>query len=347
MSMQFIDTKRPVRLPIEIVETIIENAWCDTIRTQDYFWGLSFDEKTRWSEMCRRMSRAVAKISKKRWKLHRTFSLVCHQWRKVMLRTSSRHIIIESRIDLEQYRATTAIRQNRERPFFHLVASLGFQDFDSHSYSTSYYWEEVFKLILPIVQNCASSRITFTHYVDAFYEFLDPVFALLKQLPHMRTLYLDWSQLFSRNMMFRLPIPWTLPHITYLRLSHYPPCAGIGQCSGALHAEACVSRYLLCGFPHLTHLHLETPIFLKFLRVPVSLEVLILDIPPSPPFTSMLNWNIGAALNRGFFKRVSEGHRRSIVVLTGLEEPSGWLQVQQVCAAHGILLRRNNVYGIN
>ncbi|OCH94872.1 hypothetical protein OBBRIDRAFT_788870 [Obba rivulosa] len=341
--MPAITKKLPLRLPVELVELIIEDAWYSTARASDYFQKLSMDGSKRWLDVCTNMGKDVAQFSKDRWELHSTLSLVSHQWHEIMHRTSLRHIIIESAIDLLRYNAT--MHMSPKRMHFHLVISLGFEVLHKAGFPSRHDWTDVFRIILPIVRQCTLSRITFVNHIDTSYDFVGSIFSLFSQLPLLRVVHFDWTPSASQSTEFKMPPRLQLPHIVYFRLSHYPACPQLGKCTQDVHEPACISRYLLRGFPKLRQLHLGHPVFLKFLDVPHSLEVLILDVAPNPPFSSMMGWNIGAALNHGLFKRAEdEQPRRRIVVNTGAEEPTGWLQAQQACSGHEILLQRRCMF---
>ena len=145
-----------------------------------------------------------------------------------------------------------------------------------------------------------------------------------------------------------------MPALSSLRLKHIPACECI---PGAManredgHCNACLRSALFDTFPNLRHLHLENPVFLKDLKPPHSIETLTLDAPPlkrivgREPYSSVIDYNIPAALRRGFMCWPKKGNtQRKIVVRAGVDTPYGWASAATACAEANIRLEKVVAY---
>lgn len=99
--------------------------------------------------------------------------------------------------------------------------------------------------------------------------------------------------------------------------------------------------------PALRALHIARPIPLKLLvgLAPPTLERLTLEAPlmehirGRAPFSTVVEYNIAAGLRRGLARRGAAGcGLRTIVVLTGSEEPYGWAPARAACEEYGVEL---------
>ena len=130
------------------------------------------------------------------------------------------------------------------------------------------------------------------------------------------------------------PAPLSLPSVRLLRLKRLPLCS----CALALRC-ACTVPALRTTFPRLAHLHLRAPAFLKRLcgALPRSCATLTLDAPPAAripgrgAYSSLMDYNLGAALRRGLAETV-----RAVVVRSGPEEPFGWAAAREACIEFGV-----------
>ncbi|RPD54452.1 hypothetical protein L226DRAFT_539846 [Lentinus tigrinus ALCF2SS1-7] len=194
------------------------------------------------------------------------------------------------------------------------------------------------------------------------------LFPTLRSFPSLRSVH--FATFFEvLNYANHSAAPPYLPRVTSLRLAHVPIC----ECPSTDwrprradgHLACCLAATLLESFPNLRHLHIESPVFLKTLRPPASVETLTLDAPPvmriqgRQAFSSLIEYNVSAAVRRGFMslspspsgsESESEsvqpdvtderrnGKRRKIVVRTGAEEPFGWVSAKAACDEAGIEL---------
>ena len=99
--------------------------------------------------------------------------------------------------------------------------------------------------------------------------------------------------------------------------------------------------------PALRALHVARPLPLKRLVgvAPPTLERLTLEAPlmehirGRAPFSTVVEYNIAAGLRRGLARHWSgRGGVRTIVVLTGSEEPYGWAPARAACEEYGVEL---------
>ncbi|KAI0688574.1 hypothetical protein C8T65DRAFT_118974 [Cerioporus squamosus] len=179
------------------------------------------------------------------------------------------------------------------------------------------------------------------------------LFPTLRSFPSLRSVRLA---VFFEVLTFasHSAAPPRVPQVTALRLAHVPMC----ECAHADwrarradgHLECCLAATLLECFPGLRDLHLENPVFLKTLCPPAALRTLTIDAPPvrriegRQAFSSIIEYNVTAAVKRGFMSALSAaadeggGIRRKIVVLTGAEQPFGWVSAKATCDEAGIEL---------
>ena len=107
---------------------------------------------------------------------------------------------------------------------------------------------------------------------------------------------------------------------------------------------------LLRACPNLHHLHLDTPFFLKLLDVPSTLDTITIEAPPREhivgweSFSTIMGYNVSAALHRGLLPARFVGHRRTLIVRTGLAEPHGYKPVREACGQYGVVLVKEVVY---
>ncbi|GBE88419.1 hypothetical protein BKA93DRAFT_78402 [Sparassis latifolia] len=320
------DTKPPSKLPPELVEYIIEEAWltCSTAE---------------------------------RWELYSNVCRVSPDWHAILLDICLQFVIIDVPADIEGYRklmpSRMALRDNVQtlgggayyssKPS-HLCLTLR-NRFKRHVMRDSYgNWSDFYAMIHPFVPNCTSVHIVLAD--ESMFEgsMSKRLFSMLSRIRNT-SLYLTWAYYAEGKGTPDI----LLPAVTYLRIQHYPQCS-CRTASEGQHEDNCLSDNLLSRFPNLRHLHLDSPFFLKYLRASPTLETVTLDAPPSrviatrEPMSSLVGWNIGAGLNRGFLKGGATSSRRRILVNTGTKEPMGWSQAQIACDAHGVVLERRCIF---
>ncbi|KAL1950881.1 hypothetical protein VTO73DRAFT_30 [Trametes versicolor] len=181
------------------------------------------------------------------------------------------------------------------------------------------------------------------------------VYSLLASLPHLTHLHLDFDldqERFSlpdgsHNFGGATPVP--LPSLTFLRTR---TCPGCGWASASSHAPECLRAAFAQIFPKLRELQLDTPLFLKYVDAPPTLECVTLNAPPPAKlFCSIQGYNVAAGLRRWMEPRPEEARGESrrvrlkkIVVHTGWEEPIGWKQAQEACDRFGVQFVRQVLY---
>ena len=148
-----------------------------------------------------------------------------------------------------------------------------------------------------------------------------------------------------------------LPKVRSLRIAEYPPC----KCEGAHevnyfahiprspagHVPHCLHANLLLAFPKLRDLHLDSPVFLKFLDTPYSLDTLTIEAPPMEQvpggavFSTLVGYNLVAGLRQWPADKRAPS---TIVIRSGREDPHGLDAVRAVCTELGIELRKEVIY---
>jgi hypothetical protein len=101
--------------------------------------------------------------------------------------------------------------------------------------------------------------------------------------------------------------------------------------------------------PHLTHLSIissSTPLK-PLLPLPARIEELVLDIPigiPGAPKGNLHSWGLMSALKQQLQLSDRAKAQFRLVLLTGLEDPVGWLEVSLLAREMGIRLERRIVH---
>ncbi|KAI0644231.1 hypothetical protein C8Q79DRAFT_135054 [Trametes meyenii] len=144
-----------------------------------------------------------------------------------------------------------------------------------------------------------------------------------------------------------------LPKIRTLRFKEYPTCSCAKRELGSGHAESfCFAFQLMRAFPGVERLHIDAPILLKYIIPPPNLHILVLQVPPrsevrgaAPSNHSIIEYNLGEAVDRGLFK-VQPLSRRRVVVFNTCEPQTvmiGWSNAAAACERWGVtLLRRHS-----
>ena len=196
---------------------------------------------------------------------------------------------------------------------------------------------------------------------------LDPLFRVLHGFLALESLHIDCY--FTDDELWCPEsepdaIP-TLPTVRFLRLKHFPLCACACTAEDPAPAprrrwpttrrKACLGGAFRVIFPSLQHLHLENAVFLKRLvrLLPRTLTTLTLDAPLTrpiaarPPYSSLLDYNVAAALRRGLLRPArhdgtggndGDGAARTIIVHAGTADPYGWTAARAACGEAGVRL---------
>ncbi|KAI0801509.1 hypothetical protein C8Q74DRAFT_497509 [Fomes fomentarius] len=157
-----------------------------------------------------------------------------------------------------------------------------------------------------------------------------------------------------------------LRSLRYLRLAEYSPacnhlCPGWEKEDCTAHDEMCpVGSLSVRVVPNLRHLHLESPVLLKTLGLPRTLETLTLDAPlmvryvrdektgekkSVVHYSTLVGYNLPSALRRGLLQHAGESSvRRQVVVCAGEDDPYGLLSAKNTCEEYGIELRKDVVF---
>ncbi len=323
-------------LPLEIIEKILAEAWSQFASTNE------------------------------RWDLYKTLSAAHPSMHELFVTVAARHpcfMFNASRRDILLYRETTdrAASFARARggtasngpaspPAEHIridITLLAFSDDIGGLWRRR--WEEYVSDLQAVVPECSSITLLSRRLHDAQAAVCLPVRSLSPSFPFIKRLYINYV-LPSLSVDPLMPIPSVL----FLRIKKYPAC----KCGHLRHrqphySDCLTPRRLLHTFPNLQQLHLEQPSFLKLLDSPHSLHTITLEAPPTQrisgraPFSSLLEYNIPAALRRGFLQWPRREHAvasPTIVVHTGLAEPLGFEQAQLACTQYDVALRREIVY---
>ncbi|RDX53915.1 hypothetical protein OH76DRAFT_1399084 [Lentinus brumalis] len=209
---------------------------------------------------------------------------------------------------------------------------------------TSYpHWEEYVSVLKDVVTpECSSFTFLGTRPVRQHITRL--ALSSLLSYSSLTHLYLNYDHQGHACVSYKTVSP--IPSVRFLRLKQYMTC----NCD----KPNCLRRVFLHVFPNIGHLHLEQPTILKLLDPPHSLHTATLEAPllqPIPglaPSSSLVGYNITAALRRGFLqwrpRRARAVSPPTIVVYTSFAEPIGFEQARAACAEHGVALRREIVY---
>ncbi|KAI0370133.1 hypothetical protein BV20DRAFT_967168 [Pilatotrama ljubarskyi] len=184
----------------------------------------------------------------------------------------------------------------------------------------------------------------------------DGVFRLLSTMGRLTHLHLDYDGDPGYGSEGSMWVGTPIPTVVFLRMRCYP-CCGTPSPARAIgiHAPKCPRTGLAQPFPNLRELRLDAPLFVKLLDAPPSLTKLTIDAPPDvKPFCSIQGYNVGAGLRQGFMTagaypraNVVDGWtpKKTIVVRSGSQKPFGWQPAAEACAKYGILLVQDVVYG--
>lgn len=313
-------------LPFELLETIVEDAWLTCTGSAD------------------------------RWELFDALHRVDPTWAELADVVASRIVLLECSFDIARYNALTiadgsmwehgfashSCLQAASRSHLRYALVPEFSIFgDCNS------WSEHFQRLRVFVPHCYSAELIFKkdtsdlHKEDGKWE---AMFTFLATLPELRHLHLR-PEVESDAFLPRTHIP----QVTHLRLSTLKAC----RCEG-WERERCLFRNILMRMPAVRHIRLEGPTFLRrFTPCRTPLESLTLDAPPMQaiarrePYSSVMEYNITAALNRGLMRRDKKDWGKSprcIIVNTGVQLPLGWEHAQAACVAHGVTLERRCVW---
>lgn len=188
---------------------------------------------------------------------------------------------------------------------------------------------------------------------------METVFSLLASLSRLTSLHLEYDVGAHRARLDLWPMrPIAFTALTFLR-TRTCPCCGLpphtynAPFDGSRgHAAECARGAFARMFPRLRELQLDAPLFLRYLVVPPSLECITLDAPPPTKlFCSIQTYNVAAGLRRWMEPRPEAGGGRDtrmrlerIVVRTGGVEPIGWRQAQEACDKYGVAFVREVYY---
>lgn len=185
--------------------------------------------------------------------------------------------------------------------------------------------------------------------------------------PALESLYLEHG--YERGgLSCDLPLPppgGELRSLRYLRLAYHPVC---NHSCPARETEDCAAHHEMCPVrslgvrivPNLRHLHLESPVLLKILDLPRTLETLTLDAPfmaryvrdektgektSVVHYSTLVGYNLPSALRRGLLRHAGDSYvRRQVVVCAGEDDPHGFLSAKNTCEEYGIELRKDVVF---
>ena len=162
------------------------------------------------------------------------------------------------------------------------------------------------------------------------------LFYFLQRVPSLTSVRIDF--LWDYPEFAPKPVIAPFLSVRFLRLRQWPPC----PCSRQREAtedddglgkgcrRTCMAGTLAEIFSALQELHIDTPVSLLGVLVPLALEVLTLEAPAVPPLTrgTLALYEIEKALSMGFMRaRVQEAGedaaRRRIRVYTARARPEG------------------------
>ncbi|KAI0696867.1 hypothetical protein C8T65DRAFT_29855 [Cerioporus squamosus] len=204
-------------------------------------------------------------------------------------------------------------------------------------------WIEYLSVLQTVVPKCSSLTLLSARPLHVHAVCLS--LRALASFAPLTHLYLDYDVHGCLRPEALVPIS----SVRFLRIKHCPTC----MCNHTPHWHVCHPARLLHAFPNVQHLHLDRPVFLKLLDSPHSLHTVTLEAPPvrsipgMAPFSSLIGYNISAALRRGFLQWPRQERTApppTIVVHTGLTEPPGFKLARLACAEHGVTFRRKIVY---
>ncbi|EJF56670.1 hypothetical protein DICSQDRAFT_174712 [Dichomitus squalens LYAD-421 SS1] len=337
---------RTQMLPAEIIFDVVREAWL-TIVNGD--WAL-------------------------RWDFYNSISMVSHSFNGAMQNAALRIVAIRTPEDFKAYRCLVKRRwgldpdyegdNERVHPdatgFFvrselHIVLADWICPGSGFQYRTDYV------RIARYIPACKSLHVLVKELPsnDQYTLPYQPLFHFLSQYPDTRRMSLRWT--YTHSNRYILP-KFSVEGVTYLRVREFPRCICHNHRPspppGKRHYDDCFSYYLMTLFPNLSHLHIDTPYFLKNLTTPPNVTLVTIEVPPvhystsHGQFSSLSAWNIVSALTLGFFKtRVDPEEenpppprRRKIIVNTGPQEPQGWAVAVAACKAHNVELELRRVY---
>jgi len=316
-------------LPFELGEAIVEEAWLGCA-----------DSNSRWS-------------------LYRALRSVNRMWCDIAVIVCLRHVILECRMDVlwyrkitEKHRAPLLPGQSQSRYSANAwdgPSHLRFVMAEDFRKDLFVDWSDYFTGLHSLVPRCLSAQILIIEGgLHPNHDKWTALFKFLSKLGSLESLRLIWPRPIVPTLYNAYFPNIAITSVKRLFLSRSPHRCG---CIGP-ERQWCLSRNLFAQFPDVVHLHLESPCFLKGLCPhPPSLEVVTLEAPPTQsitgrePFSSIMGYNVAAALNNGFLRQPETTlPQRRIVVNTGPVLPLGWRQAQEACELHGIALHQNCVH---
>ncbi|KAI0755314.1 hypothetical protein C8Q80DRAFT_1095507 [Daedaleopsis nitida] len=337
-------------LPTELLDDIFTHVWLS------YPWG-GHNNRAQWGE---------------RWKFFDSVAVVSDEWYETIASVALRHITIQCANDLERYRRISVRRFGLDENCRDGGGERVHPDARSVLQGTTlrvvltdveccgFEWNTDYKSIPHYIPACKSIEIIVQDIPSSKYKRpapYGPVFELLEQYDTASSLRMEWKE----NWWIKsYVLPKVYTHgITHLRLANIPRCVCPGsrrfRTNGLIpsrpkHYDTCFF-YLPERFPDLRHLHIETPVPLQRLKMPGSLRLLTIEAPPAyynlemgENYSTLVFWNIPAAVNTWMFAdNASEGPKK-IVVNTGKRKPHYWDMALDSCRRHGIELQRRYVY---
>ncbi|KDQ64143.1 hypothetical protein JAAARDRAFT_217529 [Jaapia argillacea MUCL 33604] len=310
-------------LPYELWEAIITNVWRDTER---------------------------GTVRGRRWHFYRAISLVCHQWRNIILRVRFKHVFFEDQWDFWIYNEMIGCYLSLYEGDLDSIDKYHQQMFSSCHLRVKVEGFADWKNIAPMEGAAAS------HLVASLISDLIPDAAAVDvAAEHLTPLLCRF--LSSYHSVQRLRLSWQSP---FEYLKDLPTCLSLAapmrRCSiTSLHIfqKPLELAPVLTSFRNVTHLHLTTPCFLGDLVVPLAhVQVLELDAPirffraTKKYARSIREWRIPSSLTSGLMQQSQRGKMRRglIIVNTGTEEPEKWAEALDACMAHRIPLERRIIF---
>ncbi|KAI0714543.1 hypothetical protein C8Q76DRAFT_428183 [Earliella scabrosa] len=295
--------------------------------------------------------------TEERWALHATFAAAHPLLHEIFVSVAARVVYLTSHTEQElelcrriSDHAAAYVRARGEDPGVssppdHLEFDISWVIIVDRVEDREQRWATCIQNMLPSALHCTSLTVTSAHVV--YRDFIRDLPELFPALTH---LYLDlddsWNDAGSDHYT---PLP-VFRALLFLRVKSFPPCfcqkAGRGLHD---HDEDCLAPALAQTCPELRHLQIDTPFFLKLIEIPPTLDTLTIDAPPRvyilgrPPYSTIMGYNVSAALRRGSLRPPGR-RRRTVVVQTGREDPYGYEFAREACAQYGIVLLKEVVY---
>jgi hypothetical protein len=324
-------------LPDELIERILVSAWCTLTLpdSRDKPYAFAF------GEACEGY----------RWIFLRTMSLLCSQWRRVVLGVALQNIVIQTQADSDLMRvvAHAALRD------------LGLQDRDSTEWNQAY--RDLFRHSIMTI-NVDYYRRSKHDSADWFKTVIqlcpsDEASNLIPSIPDVNTLILrkgrvsDLAIWLGQCLHIQAVVDmdywsWRPDQITLLReIQHFctvlPHHTELDSVNPSKYQRVTFKTIEICvGFPH-PLVYKLSPNASHWLQ---KLHILYLNAPASGGGTSHIQpWCIKTSLKSGLLAQRSSIGTFTIRILGGrtIEEKS-WQNALTACLANGVLLEYYDVY---